>query len=355
MKNLAFATALLMGMVACTAPDPVETPVRQPTSDTGLWSFDTAARSLRVASCPAGSAAIEPTAMAMTVDPIDLNDASVSSLLPDSVLFAGGWRLTSPHVNFGGLSGIETLPDGDLLIVSDIGAFVWIGLSDDEPDGTGKLAYMLGPDGAQLSGKSDGDAEGLAFRDGLALVSFEHNHRVEAFDLANCGAAARAAPVARLPFDVAGKAINDNQGAEALSILADGTIKFGLESFGSGASPVGTILATGEGILSGDTAANPRGYSLVGFDETTDATGQPVTVSLYRSYDPIRGNRNIVTWSTSDVHIELKRPMTVDNFEGIAAEILDADTMRIWLISDNNFSDRQQTLLYAFDVDSRTE
>jgi hypothetical protein len=355
MKNWAFAVSLLMGLASCAAPDPVEATVRQPASETAVWSFDTAVRSLRSHSCPAGTPAVEPTAIAITAVPINLNGTDAPPPLPDSVVFAGGWRLTSGNVNFGGLSGMETLPDGNLLTVSDLGAFVWIGLSDGHPDGTGNLVYMLGADGTLLSGKSDADAEGLAFRDGLAFVSFERNHRIETFDLANCGANARAAPVALLPFDVAGKPIGDNQGAEALSLLPDGTIKFGLESFGGGRSPLGTVFASGKGVLTGDMAPNPKGYSLVGFDETTDATGKPVTVTLYRSYDPIRGNRNIITWSTSDIEIELKRPMMVDNFEGVAAERLNADTLRIWLISDNNFSDRQQTLLYAFDVATRTE
>ena len=42
--------------------------------------------------------------------------------------------------------------------------------------------------------------------------------------------------------------------------------------------------------------------------------------------------------------------MTVDNFEGLALTT-QGDTLRLWLISDDNFSDRQQTLLYAFDLD----
>lgn len=355
MKKTAVAAAFLIGMTSCAAPNPIEGPGLQPTSETELWRFETAVGSLRSASCPTGATAVDPAAITITVAAIDLNDADASPPLPDAVVFAGGWHLTSDNVNFGGLSGIETLPDGNLLTVSDMGAFVWIGLSDSQPDGTGNLAYMLGADGSQLTGKTDGDAEGLALRDGMALVSFERHHRIEAFDLENCGANARAARVAKLLLDIDGTPINANQGAEALSILPDGKIMFGLETDRGGGSPLGTVLATGEGVLTGAKAPNPKGYALVGLDETTDADGQPVTVTLYRSYDPIRGNRNIITWSTSDIPIELKRPMTVDNFEGVAAERLDADTLRIWLISDNNFSERQQTLLYAFDVDTRTE
>ena len=42
--------------------------------------------------------------------------------------------------------------------------------------------------------------------------------------------------------------------------------------------------------------------------------------------------------------------MTVDNFEGITVETLADATHRLWLVSDDNFSGRQRTLLYAFDL-----
>ena len=355
MNKPVLIASLLMGVAACSAPDSVAPVAVAPTSASALWSFETSARALRDESCPPGTSELAPLAIQITAAPVALDESRANSALPASVTFAHGWSLTSGNQSFGGLSGLETLPDGNLLSVSDAGTFVWIGLSDSEPNGTGRLAYMLGRDGKQLSGKTQGDAEGLAVLDGLALVSFERDHRIEAFDLAECGADARAARVAGLPFEVSGKPIGENQGAEALSILPAGHLKFGLESLFSGPSPLGIVLANEDGVLTGEMASNPGGYSLVGLDEAVDASGNPVTVTLYRSYDPIRGNRNIVTWSTSDLQIELKRPMMVDNFEGVAAEFIDADTLRIWLISDNNFSARQQTLLYAFDVDTGTE
>lgn len=355
MNKSVLIASLVLGLVACSAPEPVAPVTVAPTSASALWSFEASARALRVESCPPGTLDLSPLAIQITAVPVELDTSRTHPGLPASVTFAHGWSLTSGNNNFGGLSGLETLPDGDLLSVSDKGAFVWIGLAASEPDGTGKLAYMLGQDGKQLSGKADGDAEGLAVRDGIALVSFERDHRIEAFDLGACGADATAARVARLPFDASGKPIAENQGAEALSISPAGTLTFGLESLFGGPSPLGIILANGDGVMTGEMAPNPRGYSLVGLDEAVDAAGMPVTVTLYRSYDPIRGNRNIVTWSTSDLQIELERPMMVDNFEGVAAEFIDDDTLRIWLISDNNFSARQQTLLYAFDVDIGAE
>jgi hypothetical protein len=101
------------------------------------------------------------------------------------------------YASFGGLSDLALDGDGNLLAVADDGAFVWINLENDTPSGAGQLAYMLGADGNLLQGKSLGDAEGLAVRNGLAIVSFERTHRISAFDLDLCGAAAVEAPISR--------------------------------------------------------------------------------------------------------------------------------------------------------------
>ena len=53
--------------------------------------------------------------------------------------------------------------------------------------------------------------------------------------------------------------------------------------------------------------------------------------------------------SLGPVLIELKHPGTVDNFEGIAAVATPTGT-RLYLLSDDNFSETQRTLLLAFDV-----
>jgi len=42
--------------------------------------------------------------------------------------------------------------------------------------------------------------------------------------------------------------------------------------------------------------------------------------------------------------------LTIDNFEGIAARRLSDGRVRLYVISDDNFSGRQRTLLMVFDV-----
>ena len=49
--------------------------------------------------------------------------------------------------------------------------------------------------------------------------------------------------------------------------------------------------------------------------------------------------------------VELSLPSTVDNFEGLAAAAT-ANGVRLYILSDDNGSARQRTLLLAFDVRS---
>ena len=74
---------------------------------------------------------------------------------------------------------------------------------------------------------------------------------------------------------------------------------------------------------------------------------------LLRAYDPLRGSRAILRIVAADGHVEdqleLARPLTVDNFEGLAAAPSPSGGLRFYLISDDNFSKSQRTLLVAFD------
>jgi hypothetical protein len=48
--------------------------------------------------------------------------------------------------------------------------------------------------------------------------------------------------------------------------------------------------------------------------------------------------------------VALRLPATVDNFEGIATTLNADGSQRVYILSDDNFSDRQRTLLLAFDL-----
>jgi len=333
------ALPFLAMIAACAAP---QLPPIDPSLANAPWSFDTAAPALRAASCPDSVGFLKAQNLEITAKPIELGPVDAAAKALTGLVYAGGWELTSSEPNFGGLSGIEVLRSGNLLTVSDSGAFVWISMEDGAPSGGGDIAYMRGDDGQPLSGKRDSDSEGLVFENGLALVSFERDHRVLAYDLEGCGGAARGALVGKLPDELAGERLAPNRGAEALSLSADGHLTFVYETGPGGALPTGRLYGNGDAVF-GDLVDGPDGYAYVGRDE---AGGQ--TAHLFRSYSPLSGNRNIIRFGTQEAR--LSKPLAVDNFEGIAIADLPGGGQRLYIISDDNFSKTQRTLLMAFDT-----
>ena len=346
------------GLAACSAPAGPE-PTDSSAMSMGQATALPSPTALKALSCPSETSFVAPTELTIEAKAIPLSDRANGASLPPGVRFAGGWALTSPNESFGGLSGIELLPDGDFLTVSDTGAFVWIGHEAGELTGQGRIAYMKGQDDQLLRGKTEGDSEGLALKDGLAYVSFERRHRIEAFALETCGASARAALVASLPGEIDGTDIRENSGAEALS--AGKTLRAGYEQLIGGKSPLVDVTATGATITLREPLGTDFDSPLVGMTNRIalgdQETAGSVIYSLRRNYNPVFGNRLAVEAEYMDAGGSSRRglftlapPMNVDNFEGITAETLADGTHRIWIVSDDNFSDRQRTLLFAFDL-----
>ena len=356
MLNRASLIAFLGLLTTCSTPAELpEAPRVSLPEDGAGWTLDTAAPALTQQSCPTGTAYTAPLPIDISVTAYPFSpDEEAIKRIPEGVSYVGGWDLNSDSEAFGGLSGLALDKNGDLLAVSDDGAFVWLGLTDGAPDGTGQLAYMLGPEGNQLHGKMLADSEGLSIRDGLAVVSFERSHRVSAFALETCGAAAREARISALPGSVGGRTVDENRGAEALTVTPQGNILFGFETVVNGASPLGAVTGPDEAGWTGDMAPNPAGYAFVGIDMLPGMHGEE-TYWLFRSYDPIRGNRNVLRWDEGSRELVLSRPTIRDNFEGIAAQDLGNGVTRVWIISDDNFTDVQQTLLVAFDIAAPSE
>ena len=287
-------------------------------------------------SCPAGTAKYEPAPLDLTMTPVPLGpEEDVARQLPPSVKFIGGWHLTSTDTEFGGLSGLDLVPSGNLLAVSDKGHFITL-----EP-GTNEATIMplLDANGKSLVGKTSGDAEGLAYKDGLVFVSFERNHRILAYNLERCGVAAQGQFFAGSPEKLLKTRLSANDGAESLDVTINGRIRAGYETLINDASPLVSFDDTGEPLVEIDYIPTKADFKLVGADDG---------YLLFRAYDPEKGNRNIIRGPA--IEFELAPPLNVDNFEGITAEKTKSGTTRLYLVSDDNFSDRQRTLLYVFEI-----
>lgn len=320
------------------------------------WRIEAAAPALRAASCPGDAEFLLGMSLAISATPVDLGLPAGSDALAPGMRFLAGWSLVSPDARFGGLSGLEVTRSGHLVAVSDDGGFVWIGL--DAEDGfrpvSARIADIRDAEGKPLAGKSRRDSEGLALsQDGLALVSFERDHRVLAFDLEGCGAAARGIPVARWGARVTGlgRAIDDNRGAEALALLPDGRLMAGLEENDNNV-PVALLPESGEPRF--DARLDTPGLlSITGMDALDDRL-----FTVHRFYAPGVGNRIAIRVSRRDAQglpvetrtiASIESPLAVDNFEGIAVMPAEDGSTLVFVLSDNNFSASQRTLLFVFE------
>lgn len=280
-----------------------------------------------------------------------------------SFQFRSGLVLTSPFRKFGGLSSLHLDAAGENFVTaSDKGN--WF---------TGRLVYngdalsgladvrsapMLDRDGRPLAAKGWFDTESLTFDGSVAYVGIERVNRIVRFDFDKGGILARAeevaAPpeVAKLPY---------NRGLESLVYI------------GKDHRLAGTILAISERSL--DANGNITAFLIGGpspgifhikrsndFD-ISDATLLPAgdVLLLERKFSLTKGVgiqvrcipvSMIARGSVTDgpVIFEADLGSEIDNFEGIASHVSRAGETVITLISDDNFSIFQRTLLVQFSL-----
>lgn len=342
--KLVFASALILSACATNTSDERVGPVKA--------DFE----SFKTASCPGNTPFVMPEKFATTAKDVGWGDGAAKKLSPLEPIAT--YELNSDNPRFGGLSGLDFLDGNTLLMVADKGDLFWMDIEDEAPANSGYLALLRGADGQPLQGKSQSDAEGVTWNGEYAFVSFERDHRVLGYDIEGCGGNARGIKVAGFAPDAfgTGSAIEKNSGLEALSVFGDGLIT-GLETRVRGGAPVGKILPDTD--ISFDLLMDVPDYTqLVGLAmiENKDSSGR--LYALSRSYDPIRGNRNGIVISDVSpegiispptVSVTFDKSLAIDNYEGIAVRSIDAHTDRIILISDDNFSDQQRTLLAILD------
>lgn len=283
--------------------------------------------------------------------------------------FAGGLVLTSPNRSFGGLSGIDIRPDGkSFLAISDTGYWFsgtlqrengrLVGLADPQ------WAPMLDAKGRPLGPKTKADAEGLRLTTingrPAAYVSFEQANELRLYR-----ARSKAFPdlaLARpevVKFPRAGRKLVGNRGLETVA-LAPADSPF-----------AGAPILVAERSL--DPAGNHRGwivggplagtFSVVrsGDYDVTDGAFLPngdllilerrvimpygVGMRLRRlPGDAIRPGAVV----DGPVVLEADMLSQIDNMEGLAVSTDPDGRARVTLVSDDNLSLLQRTLILEF-------
>jgi hypothetical protein len=297
-----------------------------------------AAQSMPAMPAPSGPITVE--AVPVPLDPQDPSKTAIGDFS-----FAGGLALTSQQTDrLHGLSDVFITGTDRLVAVGDIGVLFDARLVLDASERLAgitdaHLVLLTGEDGRPLPGKAEADAEGLAeLQSGDRLVSFEGHHRIWLYPAS--GGVLRQVPSPQVEFP-------PNYGMEALA--ADPAA--GPDAYVVGSEVTGetwTCRLSATPCVKGPTIEMPFGYGLVAIRRLTGGK----TACLLRAWDPLRGNRitlRIFQPSGVVAEMDMARPMTIDNFEGLAAVQRADGSIRFYLLSDDNASASQRTLLLAFD------
>ncbi|MCK0099775.1 esterase-like activity of phytase family protein [Qipengyuania sp. S6317L1] len=270
--------------------------------------------------------------------------------------YLGGLDIPRMEQNIGGLSGLRwDAENGRLIALTDDARRIKI-TPDEENEvlvGLGKVAsgMLFDRDGEWLTGKEHGDSESLTRKaDGSWLVSFERDHRIWAYPSHFPN---RPVPNQIDPVAVLG-ALEDNAGVEAMATTGDGAMLLCAQRPVHGSLANCALDRTGDGQFVPFAALLPAAVAEKGAVPTdADALSDGTFLILFRSYSPAEGNTAaIVAYAPDGSRREIATflpPLTVDNFEGLAVRE-EGDRTFIYIVSDDNFSGSQATLLMKFEL-----
>jgi len=308
----------------------------------------------------AARAAAEPLTVTAIPVPFDADDATRDRVGP--LRWLGGLELSAAPFRFGGFSGLLVEPDGTALTaITDEGYWLRARLeyaADGWLTGLDAATFgpLHGPDGQHLTDKTRADAESLtALPDGSLAVAFERRDRIWIYPPADAPLAGR--PRA-LPAPPGIEAADRNSGMEALATLADGALLAVLE--GDETADRSATFLWRAGTWARLTYLHPVGFRPTGATSLPDGD----LLILERSFNVLDGVAiRLARLDSGDLRpgavlaaVEIARlhwPLTLDNMEGIAARYDAADRTLVYLISDDNFSAAQRSLLLLFELTAK--
>jgi hypothetical protein len=301
----------------------------------------------------------------VTAIPIDFDRDNPDRKEFGKLIWRGGINLFGKSLYFGGYSGLIVDPPGKaLLAISDAGTWLRAKIDYDGRKIKGlseaTVGPILGKDGKALSQDVNRDSEGVGLIDGdtssgTAYVAFERNHRVFRYPFTR---EKFGPPAGAIPLPPESKRMDANRGIEALTPIRTGKLK-------------GATLLFSERLP--DKAGNLRGWliggptpgpltlkNIDGFD-ITDAAALPDggVVLLERRFRYSEGVKMRVrriaekdlrpgTLIEGEVLFEASDNYNIDNMEGMAVHRSATGETILTLISDDNFSPLQRTLLMQF-------
>lgn len=318
-----------------------------------------------VTAVPFYPARAEP--IGVTAAPIPLYPNMPGERRAGALIYRGGLLLSSADKRFGGWSDLAVSADGnELLSISDEAHWLSAWLVYDKAGNlaglnAAEIAPMLNPAGRPMRGKA-GDAEGLTLErpndlHGPVIVSFERDVRIWRYDLSK-GFSARPENIAIGDWV---KPLIENAQLEALTLIKPDTLLVFAESR-LGNEDIRASFET----YPGNGQPNSRALSVVPHDpfSVTSAANAPDggIFLLERRYSLIGGvGMELRHVPASELHEGARLEgdvvanlsfidANIDNMEGIAIRRGPKGETLLYMISDNNFSARQRTLLLMFEL-----
>lgn len=272
-----------------------------------------------------------------------------------ALILMSAFQLSSRDKRFGGLSGLSIGSDGRLYAISDHG--YWFSAKIVRNDNGAltnlldwQIAPLLTPSGTPVSGNLR-DAEALTrVRDGSFLVGFEGLHRIWRY--AAPPIAMKSVPEAvKTPPEIARAPANG--GIEGIASLPDGRLLILTEEFANpDGSFKGWLMNAGRtvelsyipshGFHVTDCAALDNGDVLVLERRYIPLGILSARLTLIKGDDLQAGAKLI-----GKELFEIEQPLATENYEGVAVQRTVGGTM-IFVISDDNYSSFEQTLLLQF-------
>jgi hypothetical protein len=295
------------------------------------------------------------TAVAVDLIPIDVDPKHPERRNFGALTLLSAFQIESKDKRFGGLSGLSIGRDGKLYAVSDNGYWLSAKMEID-PNGVllnltdWQIAPILATTNTPVTGALR-DAEALAVaKDGSFLVAFEGTHRISRYSPPPKTFASTPVSV-NIPAAVA--RAPGNGGIEGLAVLPDGRLLALTEEFTNGdGSFKGWLIEKGQ-------FAELAYFPSKGF-RVTDCAGlsNGDVLVLERRYVPfgilsarltlVKGNSLQPGAKLAGKELlKLEQPLAVQNFEAVAAQQTSKGTL-IYIVSDDNYSPFQQTLLLQF-------
>lgn len=296
---------------------------------------------------------------AFTVEPVALYPAMPARRRIGAMIYERGYRLRSPDPAFGSFSSL--IVDRDrFTLLSDGGNIVRFRL-----DRSGRVSdrtFADLPDGPGIGWeKSDRDSESMTHdpATGTIWVGFENSNAVWAYAPDWSRALRHAAPRAMRTWPV-------NGGPEAMTRLGDGSFIALSEAGdwpGSKARAVIGVRFDGDPTRASRRGFRfgyrpPVGYKPTGMAELPDGR----LLVLNRRFRVTSGFRVVLTLVdpraiapgkivTGPELARFAPPALSDNYEGIAVVRESTGRTAIWIVSDDNQSSLQQSLLLKFRLD----